>query len=185
MDKKVMLLISVFSLVTLISSIVCTSLIYFNEKDRTEINGNSVVASKSTYISTSIVYEDNNNLNISSLMPGNNITQSFSITNNNSNTIKYSIKWQNITSTWKDSSEFQIAHPEEFVYHLNCTNGEVINNKQMPINNDDEYILRDLELKTNQVNTCTIRFEFVNREIDQSYNFNKQFGGTYKVIVEE
>ena len=61
-----------------------------------------------------------------------------------------------------------------------------IENKQMPLADDEDLtIINNLELKTNKTNDCTITFSFVSKDGDQSYNFNKSFGGTYKVVVEE
>lgn len=186
MGKKWMILLSSFSVLTLISSILCSSLIYFSEQARTDINSNTVVATNNIYKSTSVNYDQNNNLNITNLNPGDQITNNFSITNNNSNTIKYNIEWNNITSTWNIGNDYQTAHPEEFTYSINCTNGEKIDNKQMPLSNDEEkIILKDLELKTNKTNNCSITINFKNTGYDQSYNYNKSFGGTYKVVVTE
>ena len=55
----------------------------------------------------------------------------------------------------------------------------------MPTQNDDLSIIDNLELKTNKSNTCTINIQFKYTGLDQSYNFNKTFKGTYKVIVNE
>lgn len=180
MGKKWMILVCLFSILTFLSSVICTMLVFFNEEARTSLNSNTVIASNKTYKSSSIIYNEPNNLAITGLNPGDSITKSFTITNNNSNTIRYKIVWDNVTSTWNDS-----GHPEEFIYSISCSNGENIGNKQMPIDNKNNTILENLELKTNKTNTCTITITFVNKEIDQSYNINKTFGGTYKVVVTE
>ena len=179
MDKKWMILIGFFSAFTLISSIVSTSIVFMNDETRTEVNSNKVLPDKNIYKNTSIVYDENNHLNISSIDPGYSLEQKFRISNNNSNQIKYSIEWQNVTSTWNEPD----ARPAEFTYTLNCSNGEKVISKQMPLSN--EVILDDLELTTNKTNECIITFSFVNTEQDQSYNLNKSFIGTYKVIVKE
>lgn len=185
MGKKWMILLCSFSVATLILTILSSCLVFYSEQARTNINSETVIATNNIYKSTSINYNQNNNLSLSNLVPGDLITHNFSITNNNSNTIYYSIVWNNITSTWENGNNYQAAHPEEFVYNLTCSNGEKIENKQMPINNDDSTIIENLELKTNKTNDCTISFNFKNTGEDQSYNFNKSFGGTYKVIINE
>ncbi len=179
MDKKWTILICVFSVLTFISSVIGSSIIFMNDEIRTEANSNKVLANKNIYKSTSIVYEANNNLRLNSLNPGYNLEQKFSITNNNSNTIKYIIEWQNISSNWNSGN----GMPEEFNYSVNCSNGEKVENKQMPLNN--EVILDNLELETNKTNECTIKINFINTGQDQSYNLNKTFTGTYKVIIKE
>lgn len=184
MGKKWMILLCSFSVLTLICSVISTSLVFYGDKARTESNSNKVIANNNVYKSTSIVYESSNSLNLYGLTPDFKITQNFTITNNNSNTIKYSIKWLNVTSTWDDVSfNNSEIHPEEFVYTLTCTNGEKIERKQMPVEN--EYIIQNLELKTNKSNTCYIDVEFLNMYKDQSYNYNKSFSGTYVVTIEE
>ena len=67
-----------------------------NDEIRTEANSSKVLASKNIYKRTSIIYDTNNNLKISSINPGYNLEKKFSITNNNSNTIKYLIEWENV-----------------------------------------------------------------------------------------
>ena len=186
MGKKWMILLCSFSVLTLISSVLCTSLVYFSEQARTDINSKEVVAANNIYKSLSINYDENNTLTLTDLNPGEKITKTFSITNNNSNTINYSIVWNNVSSTWNTGNNYQTAHPEEFIYSLTCSNGEKIENKQMPLADDeDKTIIKNLELKTNKTNDCSITINFVSIDGDQSYNFNKSFGGTYKVIVEE
>ncbi len=178
-----MILITVFSVLTLISSIVCSSLVFYNEKARTEANSNKVLASNNIYKNSTIIYHQNNTLNISSPEPGYSTEQTFSITNNNSNTLKYKLVWENITSTWS-SNVNNTSHPEEFIYNITCSNGENAS-KTMPVNNEDPIILDNLELKTNKSNECSIKISFINNGQDQSYNLNKSFSGTYKLIIED
>lgn len=185
MDKKWMILTCFFSVLTFISSVICSCLVFYNEKARTEVNSNKVLATNNTYKSTTISYYQNNLLSLSELTPGYNLEQSFSIVNDNSNTIFYDIIWSNVTSTWNISTNNIPPHPEEFIYSLVCSNGEKIEHKQMPIDNNDNVILENLELKTNKANDCTIKISFINTNLEQSYNLNKSFSGTYKIVVRE
>lgn len=185
MDKRLVILICFFSVLTLISSVVCSSLVYLNETARTEVNSKKVLASNNIYNSISVNYNQDNTLNLSSIEPGYSITRTFNIINNNSNTIKYNIEWTDIISTWNTSDDGQTAHPEELVYTLICSNGEKIENEQMPTSNNGNIILENLELKTNKINECSITVKFKNTGTDQSYNYNKSFRGTYKVIVQK
>lgn len=184
MDKKIAILVCFFSALTLISSVISSSLIFYSEQARTEANSNKVLATNNVYKSTSIVYNQNTTFNLSSLKPGFNTTHTFSITNNNSNAIKYRIEWNNITSTWGDLVE-GVSHPEEFTYTLMCSNGEAVKQTTMPTKKETTIILADLELKTNKTNDCSLRVEFINTGQDQSYNNNKSFRGTYKIVVTE
>ncbi len=185
MDKKLLILTCFFSMLTLISSIICSSLVFYNEQTRTELNSNQVLATSHNYINTSIVYNHNNTISLSGLNPGYNITQTFSITNNNSNAIKYNIEWSDVVTTWNSENNGLQPKPEEFVYNLVCSNGEKIENKRMPLTESDFVILKNLELKTNKSNDCTIKITFINTGADQSYNLNKAFKGTYKAIVQK
>ncbi len=184
MGKKWMLLICFFSMLTLISSIVCSCLVFYNEKARTDVNSSKVLKNNTLYKNSSIVYNQNNTFNLSSLSPGYNHEQTFSITNNNSNTIIYQLIWSNVTSNW-NYSDTGTPHPEEFVYSIACTDGQRITNKQMPLSENDYLILDNLELKTNKSNDCTISLKFINTGQDQSYNLKKSFSGTYKIIIKE
>lgn len=185
MDKKLVILVSLFSVLTLISSIISSSLIFYNEQARTEANSEKVLASENIYKSTSINYNANNTLSLSGIYPGYTLEQTFSITNNNSNTIIYNIEWTNVVSTWNTSLDGQAPHPEEFLYSINCSSGEKKENIKMPIDNENGIILENLELKTNKSNDCTIKVHFTNTGQDQSYNYNKSFKGTYKVVIKE
>lgn len=176
-----MLLTCFFSVLTLISSIICSCLVFYNEKARTDVNSNKVLAANNIYKNTSIIYNQNNTLSLTNLNPGYTLEKTFSITNNNSNTIKYNLTWSNVTTTWNQNN----SHPEEFTYSIACTNGERVNNKQMPTSEEEFLILDDLELKTNKTNDCTITIKFINTGQDQSYNLNKTFTGKYKVNIKE
>lgn len=184
MDKKITILVCFFSVITLISSLTTSAFVFYSEQARTEANSSKVLATNNVYKSSSIVYNENNTLNLSGLTPGYSTTHTFSITNNNSNTIKYRIEWNNITSTWADATN-GTTHPEEFTYTLTCSNGEAIKQTTMPTSKKTIKILDNLELKTNKTNECTLKIEFQNLGIDQSYNNNKSFRGTYKIVVEE
>ena len=93
MAKKWMVVLCVFSILTFLCSLVSAITIIVNENARTELNSTEVLSSNNTYKSTSITYDQPNELNLVNLMPGHTITNTFSITNEHSNTIKYSIKW--------------------------------------------------------------------------------------------
>lgn len=185
MDKKWMILTCFFSVLTFISSIICSCLVFYNEKARTEANSSKVLASNNTYKSSTISYYQDNTLSLSELNPGDSIERSFSIANDNSNTIYYDIVWNNITSTWNVSNNGVPTHPEELTYSLVCSNGEKIEGKQMPTDNNDNVILENIELKTNKSNDCTIKVSFINTGLDQYYNLNKLFSGTYKIVIRE
>ncbi len=186
MAKKSMILLCLFSVLTFICSLVSTMIIISNENARTALNSAEVLASNKKYKTTTIEYEQSNELTLTGLNPGNQFTHNFSISNNQSNSITYSIKWYNINSNWNEISPIiNGSKPEEFVYSLECSNGEKIENKQMPSSNEDLTILDNLELKTNKTNTCSITIKFISTGLDQSYNLNKTFKGTYKIVVNE
>ena len=186
MAKKWMILLCLFSVFTFICSLISTITVISNENARTALNSAEVLASNKTYKNTNIEYEQTNELFLSGLYPGAQFTHNFSITNNQSNSIKYSIKWYNINSNWNEYSQMiDGSRPEEFVYSINCSNGEKVENKQMPIGNEDLTILDSLELKTNKTNNCSITITFISTGQDQSYNLNKTFKGTYKVVIDQ
>lgn len=184
MDKKWTILLCVFSILTFISSIISTTLIFYSERSHTKINSDSILADSNIYKSISIIYEQNNTINLSSLNPGDTRSYNFDITNNNSDSIKYSIKWEDVISTWYTSNT-NYSHQEEFVYSLVCSDGSKVENQTMPDTKEEKVIINNLELKPNKVNSCKLTVTFLNKNIDQTYNLNKIFGGTFKVIVKE
>jgi len=185
MDKKWMILACFFSILTFITSVICSSLIFYNEKNRTEINSEKVLATKNIFKSSNITYKSNNSVNISNVNPGYTLNKYFSITNNNSNTIKCKVEWANVVSNWGVGSETEEAHPEELVYSLSCSNGEKISNKQVPVDNKNNLIIDNLEVKTNNTNNCTLTVTFINNGTNQDYNKTKSFGGKYIITVVE
>ena len=186
MEKRMVILTCIFSALTLFFSVMCTTITIQSEKNRTEVNSSSILANNHQYYKTSIIYEQNNNLNINNLSPGDSIEKEFSITNSNSDTITYKITWQNVNSIWNNQTiGYNEIHPEEFVYSLACSNGESVVNKAMPLNSNDQIILEKLSLKTNRTNKCKLTISFINMNKDQSYNYNKSFGGEYKVLIYE
>ena len=186
MAKKWMIVLCFFSVLTFICSLISSVTIIINENARTELNSTEVLASNNTYKSTSITYDQPNELNLVNLYPGYTQTNTFTIANEHSNTIKYSIKWYNVSSNWDEVDPItNISKPEELKYTITCTNGEKVEETTMPVEDADMTIIEDLELKTNKTNTCTLTIQFTSTGLDQSYNLNKTFKGTYKVIVNE
>ena len=151
MAKKWTIVLCFFSMLTFLTSLISTITVILNENARTELNSTEVLATNNTYKSTSITYDQPNELNLVNLMPGHTITNTFSITNEHSNTIKYSIKWYSVDSNWDDVDPItNTSKPEEFKYTLVCSDGEKVENKTMPTNEEDMTIIKNLELKTNK-----------------------------------
>lgn len=183
MGKKWLILLCIFSMLTFISSITYNVFLISNDKNRTELNSNSVLASNNIYNKIYINYEYDNHLYLTNLLPTQSISNTFTITNNNTKEITYSIIWENVQSNWGTNEyDSSLIHPEEFIYSLNCSDGNTVTN-QMPINNDNNIILDNLKLKTNSINTCVLKIEFIQKGTDQAYNLDKHFEGTYKVVI--
>ncbi len=181
MNKRLLILTCVFSVLTFISSLMCSLLVYFNERERTNINGQEVLASNNVYKSSSIIYNQNNQIKIENPTPGYSTTYSFSITNNNADLLKYNVEWDNVSSTWEVPNETLIPNPSEFTYYIECSNGTKVDKKKMPTNSDEYIIMKDLEVKAKDTISCSMKIEFVKKDIDQTYNLNKSFVGTYKI----
>jgi len=181
-----MILILSFSVLTFITSLICTLVIINNENARTEMNSNKVIAKNNTYISSYITYKEPNTFTVENLQPGQTFNRTFTITNNSSKETKYNIYWENIYSNWGNANMYGIIHPEEFTYTINCTNGEKTEPKQVPIDNEDDIILENITLTTNKTDICTITLTFNKKEeTDQSYNLEKKFTGTYIIKLQK
>lgn len=178
MGKKWLILISTFTILTFLSSLISIFIIISVGNTKSEINGNTLISNGNNYQDTIITYYTDNNLSLANLNPGDRIVKKFTISNENSNDLKYKIFWQSIKSDWQEKD----GKPEEFMYTLMCTKGEKVN-KKMPLK--DEVILEGLELRTNETNDCTLTIEFINNnEDEQAYNLNKNFSGKYTVQIE-
>jgi len=175
MDRKWMIVTCFFSIVTFISSIICSSLIFYNEKNRTEINSEKVLATNTIYKNSTIIYDENNSIDFSNVSPGYTTTKKFSITNNNSNVIKYKIYWSDVVSTFE---------PDKLTYSLSCSNGEKTSGKSIPTEEEDYIIVDNAELKTNSTNNCSITISYTNND-EYLADQNRSFGGKYQIEIIE
>ena len=175
MDRKWMIVTCFFSIVTFISSIICSSLIFYNEKNRTEINSEKVLATNTIYKNSTIIYDENNSIDFSNVSPGYTTTKKFSITNNNSNVIKYKIYWSDVVSTFE---------PDKLIYSLSCSNGEKTSGKSIPTEEEDYIIVDNAELKTNSTNNCSITISYTNND-EYLADQNRSFGGKYQIEIIE
>lgn len=169
-----------FSILTFISSVICSSLIFYNEKNRTEINSEKVLAANNIYKTSQIIYKQDSTINFSNVSNGYSTNRSFSITNNNSNSIKYKVVWSNIVSSYDTKN---------LTYSLSCSNGEKVTDKQIPSNDKEYTIIDNIEVKTNGTNNCTITINYKEDEPiegeEQEEPSNRSFGGKYQVIIIE
>ena len=155
MDRKWMIVACFFSILTFISSIICSSLIFYNEKNRTEINSEKVLAANYIYKNSSIIYNESNTISFSNVSSGHTVSKTFSIVNNNSNLIKYKISWNNIVSSYE---------AEKLTYSLSCTNGEKISDRNIPLSEEEYTIIDQAEIKTNNTNNCTLTITYKDDE---------------------
>lgn len=172
MDKRLAILISSFSILTFTISLISSILIVNSENARTEKNGSEIL-SKEQSNRLLINFETNNELELINLTPGYNLSTNFTIINNSREKIRYNIKWIKVNSSFKN-----IDNPESFIYSLNCSNGEKIEEKQMPLSIDEQSIYDNLEINPNEENKCSLFINFKNNEavINPQY-----FKGTIKV----
>lgn len=165
-----------FSILTFVSSIICSSLIFYNEKNRTEINSKEVLATNNIYKTSSIIYKQNNTINFANVNNGYSVTRNFSVTNIDSDSIKYKIVWENIVSTYDN---------DHLTYSLSCTNGEKITDAKIPTSEKEYTIIENIEVKTNNTNNCTITVNYKNEsEAETGMVEEKSFGGKYQIIIE-
>ena len=171
-----------FSILTFISSIVCSSLIFYNEKNRTEINSEKVLAANNIYKTSQIVYKQESTINFANVSNGYSVSRTFSVINSNSNTIKFKVVWVNIVSTYEN---------QNLTYSLSCSNGEKVTDKQIPSTDKEYTIIDNVELKTNNIDNCTITINYKEDEVVTEEEAqleeptNRSFGGKYQVIIIE
>ena len=171
MGKKWMILICFFSILTFISSVITTIILFRIEHNRDEIKTTSLKATTKNYQKNSITYYGDNNISLVDLLPGAKIEKSFSIANINSDTLKYTIKWHNVVSNWNFENE-------NFIYTLNCDDFEKII-KKMPTN--PEEIITEQEIKSNSQNNCVLTIEV----LDSEYIPGNEFSASYIISIED
>ncbi|MBQ4030212.1 MAG: hypothetical protein II625_00540 [Bacilli bacterium] len=180
MDRKWMIVACFFSILTFISSIICSSLIFYNEKNRTEINSEKVLATNNIFKTSQIIYKQDSTINFSNVSDGYSVSRTFSVVNNNSNVIKYKVVWSNIVSSYDN---------QMLTYSLSCSNGEKVADKQIPSNDKEYTIIDNVEVKTNSTNNCTITINYSDKEELEEEQpeepTNRSFGGKYQVIIIE
>lgn len=164
MNKKWLILICSFSLLTLICSSISIILLANIEKTHGEMNSNNILGNKKDIKKVTITYYENNNIDLIIK------EKRFAIANTNSDTIKYKIEWENTNIINTTITNYNIT--------LSCSNGEKIT-KEIPTTKN--IIFENLELKTNQTNNCMISLN----EINPTEATDKTLEATYKIIIDE
>ena len=181
MSKKLVIFISVFSILTFISSIICTSLVYLNESARTSINSKEVLANSNNFKSISITYDTKNEIDINDLNQNKTIRKNFKITNHNSDDLTLSLKWMNVDTDWYQIDETRGERKNVFNYSISCNGTNIIENKEMPKNNEENT--SQIKLKSNKENECYIDINFQTE--NDIYMTPKRFKGTFKIILDK
>ena len=170
MGKKWWILICIFSILTFTSSIITSVLLFNIENHRNEIKTNNLKGTKKIYQNTLITYYGDNDLHLTNLLPGNRIERSFSITNNNSESIEYNIAWENVSTSWDEGNE-------NFIYTLTCDDF-TLTSITMP---NSDNIIKNGIINSNKTNNCILTIETLQNE----FNFENSFDATYTINLND
>ncbi len=164
MERKLLGILCVLSILTFTTSLFSTLLIYFNDSNHTKVNSNSILNKNTRYKKSMIVYENGKHIEIRNVASEFEKDYSFKIVNDNSDEIVYNIKWGNVVSDW-NSSDYQ-----NFFYSVSCDNGITIDKQNMPFSNEEKSIVSSLLLNSNKVVSCSIKIQYSGNYIEQTNN---------------
>ncbi len=174
MERKLLWILCVLSILTFTTSLFTTLFIYYNDNNHTKVNSNSIANKKTKYKKSMIVYEHGNHVDLRNVGIGFGNDYLLKIANDNSDDINYTIKWGNVINDW-NSSDYQ-----NFVYSINCDNGVVLDNQNMPFSNEDKDIVSSLVIGPNKEVSCRISIKYNGNYIEQS---NNSFAADIGVLV--
>ena len=164
MERKLLWILCSLSIFTFTTSLFSTLLIYFNDNNHTKINSSTVINKKTKYKKSMIVYENGKHVDIKNVTADYEKNYIFRITNDNSDEISYTVKWINVKSDWN------LTDYQYFVYSINCDNGVVIDNQNMPFTNEEKDIVPSLTVGSNRTISCGIKVKYNNNYIEQTIN---------------
>lgn len=174
MERKSLWILCVLSILTFTTSLFSTLLVYFNDNNHTKINSNSVINKKIKYKKSMIVYENGKHVDIKNVEADFEANYIVRIANDNSDEIFYTIKWNDVKSDWN------LTDYQYFIYSINCDNGVVIENQNMPFTNEERDIIPSLVVGSNKTVSCGIKIKYNNNYIEQTDN---EFSADIGVLV--
>ena len=164
MERKLLWILCVLSIFTFTTSLFSTLLIYYNDSNHTKVNSSSVINKKTKHKKSMIVYENGNHVEIRNVNSEYDKNYLIRIVNDNSDEIRYTIKWTNVISDWNSSDYLN------FTYYANCDNGVVIDRQIMPFSNEEKVIVPTLVVNSNKVVSCGININYNTNYIEQTSN---------------
>ncbi len=174
MERKLLWILCIVSIMTFASSLFSSLLIYFNENNHTRVNSSNIINTKTKYKKSLIVYETGKSVSIKDVAGLFEKDYWVSITNDNSDDIIYQIMWKNVTSDWNTTDNVN------FVYGVSCDNGVVIDNNVMPNTNEEKVIVGAIVVSANKSVACGIKVRYAGNYLEQS---NNSFSADLDVLI--
>lgn len=176
--RKNNILLVVIGIATLLVAIVSATFAYFTATITRTNETNSVIIKTATI---EITYDNGNEVNVDTLMPGVTIpSKVVSIKNDTAYNAVYSLEWQaNVVNTF--------VNKEDFTYTVTCTGTDAQSKAeaQMPAASaDTQPILTLVTLPANTTHVCTFAFTYTDNLLNQNSDQGKEFSGNFEIVAE-
>ncbi len=178
-NKKITTLLIMTGIVVL-SGIIAFSYAYFS----TFITGNGnniLVVSKEAILT----FVDNNDVSLTDIFPGDYIEKTFSVTSNSSDSIQYSIVWEELTNTFTNNDmEISLSCTQYVNYGTGteAVSGTCNGLESTPILTINDKIKQGILIEPGKTQEYLVRVTFTNKSSSQNYNKGKNFYG--KITIE-
>ena len=151
----------IVSILLTIGIIAGLSYAYFLGVSAHDTNASAVFSTKEL----SLEFNDGPEIVFEQALPGQKIMKSFSVTNNGTQTVNYTLEFAEVIYTFT-------AH--DFFYSLTATNGGVVMEKAN-FYGESNPVIGSTSIAPNVTQEYTITIEYANREWDQSFDQGKHF----------
>ena len=146
----------------------------------TENNGNNTTTGGTTKELTDLIITDGVDVTSSNIIPGESVTSTFTVQNQNDIEVCFGLVWTNVTNTFTNTSDLIVT--------LQKSDGTVLisdtANQIFPTANDEELI-SGLKISGETTDTYTITITYKNTDQNQIADMNATFSGTITGIMTE
>ena len=140
---------------------------YFTTSSVTEGNFNTDISSGTI---SDLIISDGNHVTSNNLIPGDSITNTFTVQNPNNLKVCFNLLWSDVVNEFINKADLVIT--------LTDQSGRVlVSNKSFPSAND-EILAENLSINGNTTNTYTLTITYKNTDQNQIADMGKTFSGT-------
>ena len=167
---KIVVAISLLILVSVISINYAYS--FYRAKVKEENKTETILKSKKI----ALVFDDTKEVKVLDMLPGKSVDKTFTVTSDADDTLKYNIKFSDVVKTYGN----------DVVYTLRRDNDVLIEETPLPVTNNKEYILENIEINPGEKHNYTLTITYKNLEDKlQEINSSNTFSGTVEIDLED